>query len=106
MLQEHQEREDETEARLRSEGLTVDKELLDSLFIPPVPHEPLERSEEDWKCHRFAVEGVTVRYKEDEWNIQLTVEGELPEAVVDQLAGALLARLEKLQGAPCVVRVL
>ena len=52
------------------------------------------------------MEGVTVRYKEDEWNIQLTVEGELPEAAVDQLAGALLARLEKLQGAPCVVRVL
>ena len=104
MMEENERTILETETRLRADGLTIDKELLESLFIPPVPHEALERTEEKWNCHRFAVEGVTVRYNSDEWNIQLIVEGELPEAVVDQLAGALLARLEKLQGAPCLMR--
>ena len=106
LLQDGEEREAQTEARLRAEGLTVDEELLKSLFIPPVPHEPLESSEDEWGCHRFTVQGVTVRYNEDEWNIQLTVEGDLPPSLVDQLSGELLSRLERLQGAPCVMRVL
>jgi hypothetical protein len=46
---------------------------------------------------RITVEGVVVRYVEDDHEIQLTVEGDLPHRTVD----ALVADLAMLENAPC-----
>lgn len=105
-MEEMEERENQSEARLREAGLTLDRALLESLFVPPVQHDTIESDEEEWRTKRYSVEGVTVRYKNDEYSIQLTVEGDLPPKLVEHLTAELLSKLEKLQGAPCLVRTL
>ena len=106
MMEEMQERENQSEARLRQDGLSLDRELVESLLVPPVPHDTIESDEEEWRTKRYSIEGVTVRYKDDEYTIQLTVEGDLPPALVEQLTADLHRKLEKLQAAPCLVRSL
>ena len=44
---------------------------------------------------------MVVRYVEDMRSIQMTVEGELPQQVLDVLTRDLLRKLASLENAPC-----
>jgi hypothetical protein len=89
--------------------LSRDRSALDQLFSPAVPHVPVPESEEfedehGFKTHRLRVQGVIVRYLEEHSYIMMTVEGDLPPAVVDCLSENLRAALEKIQRVPCEVK--
>jgi hypothetical protein len=69
-------------------------ELVPELYRPRVPHEVLR---EDHRVHRIRVGDVVVRYVEDGFHIQVTVEGELPAGDVEQLRLDLIEKLTALE---------
>lgn len=60
-------------------GHGVDAELFFSRFSPPFPHTPIEQDtdDDDHRNHRISVDGVTIRFVEDMFEISVTIEGHL-----------------------------
>jgi len=82
-------------------GKPPDLALFARLCNPPVAHEELASSVEEYNVHRIKVEGVVVRYVEDMDSVQMTAEGELPMETLDALTRDLLDKLSALENAPC-----
>jgi len=82
-------------------------DLLDSLYRPSVPHEWIPEDEDEWdEVHRIRVDGVVVRYVEDMWRVQVTVEGELSAELVEIIRQDLTATLEGLERVPITSRTI
>ncbi len=82
-------------------GKPLDLELFDHLYKPTVAHEVVVKSEDEYNVVRVKIEGVLVRYVEEMDNIQMTVEGDLPQHTLDALTRDLLDKLSVLENAPC-----
>lgn len=84
-------------------GQAPDLDLFANRYRPPIPHEVLPASEEEERpgVHRIRVDGVVVRYVEDMGTVQVTVEGELPEATLTTLVSDLVEKLSKLENTGC-----
>lgn len=76
-----------------------DRAAFEALYRPPVDHRALPE-DDDYRTRRIEVEGVVVRYEEDQREVTMTVEGELPEATIEALQRDLLAKLRQATGAP------
>jgi hypothetical protein len=76
-------------------------ELYPKLYQPPVVHQAVSGSDEDYRVHQIKVEGVIVRYVEGMDSIQVTVEGDLSKPILNALAADLVGKLSKLERAPC-----
>jgi hypothetical protein len=81
----------------------LDPELYARLYAPPVPHEAVAESADEYGVRRIRVDGVTVRYVEDAFSVQMTVEGDLPAKTLDALIADLHAKLSALENAPCEI---
>jgi hypothetical protein len=77
-------------------------DLIPSLYRPSIPHDLLPAIEDEYRVHRIRVDGVVVRYVEDSSTVQVTVEGELPAEVVEQIRQELTGALETLEQSPIV----
>ena len=87
---------------LREElGQLPDLDLFARLYKPPVAHEAMAGSEDEYNVHRIKVQGVVVRYVEEMHSIKITVEGDLPEEILEALARDLVGKLSALENAPC-----
>lgn len=87
---------------LREElGTTPNLELFADLFHPPIPHEVLPKSEDEYGVHRVKIDDVVVRYVEQMYSVQLTIEGQLSEELQTRLASDLFEKLTRLENAPC-----
>lgn len=89
------------------EELAPAPELLARLYRPQMDHEVVQRDEEntdEYNVHRIVIGGVVVRYVEDSQAVTLTVEGELPPAVLDRLVGDLRDKLNRLENASYLAR--
>jgi hypothetical protein len=82
-------------------GVRPNLQLCARLYRPEVAHESLPKAESEAGVHRISVGGVIVRYVEEMHCIQMTVEGDLPQATVNALASDLHAKLAALENAPC-----
>jgi hypothetical protein len=82
-------------------GRVPDLELFTRRFRPSVPHVVLPEREGEHEIHRNEVQGVVVRYVNDGLSVQMTVEGELPAPVVEQLARELQVTMAKLENSDC-----
>jgi hypothetical protein len=82
-------------------GTQPDLEIVASLYRPKVDHEAISSQEDEHGVYRVKINGVIVRYVENTWCIQMTVEGELPQATIDDLAVDLRKKLSALENAPC-----
>jgi hypothetical protein len=89
---------------LQSKWLRVDPDLLESLYRPPIAHDVISGDEEDFKVFRVRIAGIVVRYVEELDNVTMTIEGELPESVVDLLAADLQRKLSEILQAPLECR--
>lgn len=88
--------------RLKEElGKSPDLDVFAQLYKPSIAHHEMAMSEVEYNVHRILVEGVVVRYVDDMDSIQMTVEGELPQMVLEALASDLLEKLAKLENSPC-----
>lgn len=89
-------------AQLRDElGTEPDVKLVEALYSPELAHYPLPEIEEEYGTYRIEVNGVTVRYVEEDLGIQVTVEGTLPELTIRNLVEDLRKKLTKLENAEC-----
>jgi hypothetical protein len=87
-------------------GGVPDLDLVEKLYSPAWPHEPLPSSDEEYNVHRIRVAGVVVRYVEEMHSVQMTVEGELPPLTLEALTSDLRAKLSALENAPFAVKPL
>jgi hypothetical protein len=95
-----------TEGLEKELGAVPNLELVEKLYRPAWPNEPLPQAEEEYNVHRIRVGGVVVRYVEEMHAVQMTVEGELPAATVEALTSDLRAKLSALENAPVEVKPL
>jgi len=82
-------------------GKPPDLNLFERRFRPPVAHEVIPGSVEEYNVHRVSIGGVTVRYVEGMDCVQMTVEGELPKDTLDVLTCDLFDKLSALENSPC-----
>lgn len=84
--------------RLRLDlGDLPDLDLMERLFRPSVPHETLPDEKDSYNTARIVVAGVVVRLVDDGYSLQMTAEGDLPEATVDAIAEELREKLSTLE---------
>jgi hypothetical protein len=84
-------------------GKEPDLKLFGERYRPPVPHVVLPEVEDEHRVHRIKINEVTVRYVEDISEVQMTVEGELPEEILEKLTRDLLEKMTALENAPCQI---
>lgn len=68
------------------------------MYDPPVPHEAVLKSQVDDRLH-FVVDSIPVRFDEGNFReVLMTVEGELPGAVLQDYVELVRQRLSELEG--------
>jgi len=108
----------DSRTRLEMEGRKYDLETLAALYVPRIHHLILESPDDDdeededeglarggersMDAARIAIDGVTVRYHDDDDAVLVKIEGALPAATVESLLEDLRAKLEVLQDSKCV----
>lgn len=84
--------------RLQRElGELPDLDLVERLFRPSIAHEVLPDEDDSYDTTRITVDGVVVRFVDNGYSIQMTVEGDLPGATVDAIAEELREKLSTLE---------
>lgn len=83
--------------RLRGLGPAPRLDLLKTLYSPDILHSQLPEIEGEYRIHRLSIDGVTVRYVEGDYDVTLTVEGNLPKEIVDLLRADLLGKLGAIE---------
>ena len=84
----------------------LDIDLVATLYRPDIPHEEMPKVEDELGVFRIKVDGIIVRYVEDTFSIQMTVEGELAQQSIDALTSDLLAKITTLENTPWELRKL
>ncbi len=96
-------------AELKKElGAVPEQELLESLYQPDVATEIIANDDPDddeYGVYRIRVDGVVVRYVEDMYSIRITVEGELPEEIVERLRKDITDKFAALERAPVTCQI-
>src|SRR5207247_2186331 len=82
-------------------GVRPDPDIAANLYCPQLPHAAMPELEDEYRVFRIQVDGVVVRYVEDMYSIQITVEGELPRSAIDAIASDLRDKLGALENASC-----
>jgi hypothetical protein len=78
-------------------GASPEVKSIEALYSPEVFHDPVPAIAEEYGVYRITVEGVTVRYVEDSFTIQVTIEGDLPELTIRHLVEDVRKKLAKLE---------
>ena len=97
-------REDDLAAEI---GVEPNMEVYAALYTPPIPHSPIEQepeNEDDWRTKKMVIEGVRVRFVDDRDHLTVTIEGDLPKAIVDTLAEDLRSKLALVENTDCQIR--
>lgn len=87
-------------------GALPDLALLSALYAPDIATEILGEDDERHGVYRIHINDVIVRYVEDHFTIQVTVEGELPNQVIEQLQRDLVDKLSALEQAQVTFRTI
>lgn len=94
-------------ARLLPEvGEQPDLDLAQRLYRPAVAHEALPEDDEAYNTRRVRVDGVVVRFVDNGYSLQMTVEGDLPASTVDAIAEELREKLATLERTPYTLKTL
>lgn len=73
--------------------------MLPTLYAPKFADEVLGETNDEYGTHRILVQGVVVRFFEDMYGIQVTVEGNLPDSTKQDLKDDLAAKVSALEDA-------
>ena len=57
--------------------------------------------QQEYNVFRISVNGVIVRYVEDLYSVQVTVEGNLPEDVIEKIKSDVLEKFSLLENSTC-----
>jgi hypothetical protein len=98
---------EEWKRKLQAElGSPARLDLVPVLYRPGVAHEELPEDPDEYGIYRIRIAAVMVRYVENMFRVQVTVEGELPTDAVVQMRDDLIEKLEALEQAPITYRVI
>lgn len=81
-------------------GFRPDLNIYVDLYSPPVPHEKIPDRKDDFRVRRISVNGVVVRYNEDNRAVHVTIEGDLPTSTTDAIVSDFLNKLTALEQKP------
>jgi hypothetical protein len=81
-------------------GSPLQLDLLALLYTPSIAHEAVPQNEDEFRIYRIRIAGVVVRYVEESYTVQVTIEGELPTAIVGSLQEDLTRKLALLEQSP------
>lgn len=90
----------EVEELTKALGAEPDLDLALELYQPDLPHEEIPKVESEYNVFRIRINGVVVRYVEDSHSVQVTIEGDLPQASAQTLVSDLVTKLSTLENAP------
>ncbi len=88
-------------------GTAPDYATFAAIYQPPVDftvEEVDDDSDGAWRTTRLRVQGVVARYVDELGEMRLTIEGELPPAVIEALTTDFVEKLTRLENAPCICR--
>lgn len=85
-------------------GMEPDIDLVKGLYSPDIAHRRLPQQEHN--VFRISIEGVTVRYVEDFYTVQVTVEGSLPDEVIETIRSDLLGKFSLLENSAVVIETI
>lgn len=87
-------------------GHVIDLELYKNRHVPPVAYSSIEDDKDNFRPTRCKINGVDLRVEEDSYDIAFTVEGELPEDVIETLHSHYLDIYAKLEGKRYVIEII
>jgi hypothetical protein len=96
----------QVELLTRALGAAPDLDLAHKLYHPDLPHQATPKGPDEHNVFRICIDGVVVRYVETGHSIQMTVEGDLPQASVQALVSDLVTKLSSLEKAPYEAKLL
>ena len=109
-------------------GIVPDMELYAKFYVPSAAHRPapIEQQADDydpdddddddlplpdrlmsepegdqWRIHGILIDETLIQMREDSYCVMITVQGELPKALVRSIAQELCERLAKLENTEC-----
>ncbi|NRA15564.1 MAG: hypothetical protein HRU04_08715 [Oceanospirillaceae bacterium] len=82
-------------------GHLPDVNLIKELYSPGVPHIVLPEIEDEYNLFRISISGIVIRFVEDMDIIQVTVEGILPNNLIECIKKDTLDKITALENAPC-----
>ncbi|HTH46414.1 MAG TPA: hypothetical protein VMB21_02785 [Candidatus Limnocylindria bacterium] len=85
-------------------GLRPDLDLLETLFQPPISHESIAQAENEHRVFRIKIGGIVVRYVNDGYSIQVTIEGDLDQPSIDAVTSDLVRKMSALENVSCVLK--
>lgn len=89
-------------AELKAElGYSINVSAIKKLYFPDVPHLTLPKIEDEYKTFRISINDIVVRFVEDMDVVQITVEGVLPDDVIERIKKDTLDKLSALENSPC-----
>ena len=83
-------------------GREPDLDAWRSRFQPPVPHETLPTTDDDWRVHRIRVDGTIVRYVDSHRGARIVFEGTVSASVASAIIDDLRAKLSRADESPYV----
>ena len=93
-------------ARLEKElGSRPDVTLVRDLYSFEFPCEKLPQGEDEYNVFRIKIDGVTVRFVEKRYSVQATVEGILPDEIIEVLQDSMLKNISTLENTICDLEV-
>lgn len=87
-------------------GKTPNLDVIKKLYNPNINHEIIPKDEDEYAVYRISIEGIIVRYVEGHHAIQVTIEGELPSYIIEQLTNDLLHKFSLLENTECIVEAI
>ena len=84
-------------------GFEPDLNVVRSLYCPDASAVELPRTEDEYNIVRVSLDGVTVRFTEDSFSVEVLVEGALAEPTKKELQRSVLEKLSRLDGAEWMV---
>lgn len=90
-------------ADFAARGHEVDADVFEARFTPPFAHTPIETADpygDNYRVHRFVVEGAVVRISEEMHEIAVTVEGEMSPDLLASLESFGLETYSAIEGVP------
>jgi hypothetical protein len=81
-------------------GTLPDTQLIESLYAPDVATEVIGEDKEEYRTYRIRVGDVIVRYVEELYAVQVTIEGELSKDIVEQLKNDIMQKFAALERTP------
>ncbi len=102
VLESFQNFRQELGGKYNEENLT----LLENLYNPNLAHEDVPVNEDEYGIYRIQVDGVIVRYVEDTFSIQVTVEGEISKKMIEILKADLLEKFSRIENTDCTITML